>query len=129
MSLECMVNQPEPVQITIEYTRSTMVAVSSNSPLVDHFLRRVKLSRSQHTWINYAHDLKVFFQTVRLPLDLVDRKICLSFMELQDQAGLSRLTINRRMACIGYLDHPFKNKHVEREKDLIPLLANTGGLL
>ena len=33
------------------------------------------------------------------------------------------------LSCIGYLDHPFKNKHVEREKDLIPLLTNTGGLL
>jgi transposase InsO family protein len=29
--------------------------------------------------------------------------------------------------CIGYLDHPFKNKHVEVEKELLPLLANTGG--
>jgi hypothetical protein len=31
------------------------------------------------------------------------------------------------VSCIGYLDHPFKNKHVETEKDLHPLLANTGG--
>ena len=27
----------------------------------------------------------------------------------------------------GYLGHPFKNRHVEREKDLHPLLANRGG--
>jgi metal-dependent amidase/aminoacylase/carboxypeptidase family protein len=29
--------------------------------------------------------------------------------------------------CTGYLDHPFKNKHVQTEKDLHSLLANTGG--
>jgi hypothetical protein len=33
------------------------------------------------------------------------------------------------LTCIGYLGHPFKNGHVEREKDLLPLLANTGGLV
>jgi hypothetical protein len=29
-------------------------------------------------------------------------------------------------ACTGYFDHPFKNKHVQTEKDLHSLLANTG---
>ncbi len=29
--------------------------------------------------------------------------------------------------CSGYLDHPFKNRHVETEKELHPLLANTDG--
>src|SRR5215472_16879467 len=29
--------------------------------------------------------------------------------------------------CSGYLGHPFKNKPFETEKDLLPLLANTGG--
>ena len=28
--------------------------------------------------------------------------------------------------CTGYLDHPFKNKPFETEKDLLPLLANAG---
>jgi len=31
--------------------------------------------------------------------------------------------------CTGYLGHPFKNKHVETENDLLPLLANTDGSL
>jgi hypothetical protein len=30
-------------------------------------------------------------------------------------------------ACIGYLDHPFKNKPFETEKDQLSLLANTAG--
>src|SRR5947209_12751250 len=31
--------------------------------------------------------------------------------------------------CTGYLGHLFKNKPFEREKDLLPLLANTGRLV
>lgn len=80
-----------------------MVDVSTNVPLIDHFLSKVKLSQSAHTWINYAHDLKVFFQTLQVPLDQVDRKMCLRFMALQDQAGLSPLTINRRLAAVSSL--------------------------
>jgi hypothetical protein len=30
-------------------------------------------------------------------------------------------------SCIGYLDHPFKNKPFETEKEILSLLANTGG--
>lgn len=29
--------------------------------------------------------------------------------------------------CTGYLDHPYKNKHLETDKVLLPLLANTDG--
>jgi hypothetical protein len=29
--------------------------------------------------------------------------------------------------CNGYLDHPFKNKPFETEKEILSLLANTGG--
>lgn len=92
-----------PIQVTIEYAHGQMVAVSTNSPLLDHFLQRVKLNRSVHTWVNYAHDLKVFFQTVGLPLEQVDRQACVHFMEQQDQAGLSSLTINRRLAALSSL--------------------------
>ena len=59
MSLECVVNQP--IQITITYEYSAMVDVSMYSPFIDHFLRTVSMNRSVYTWINYAHDLKVFF--------------------------------------------------------------------
>ncbi len=46
MSLECPRDQP--VQITILYEHSTMVGVSTNSPFIDHFLRKVKMSRLVH---------------------------------------------------------------------------------
>ncbi|HEX4208054.1 MAG TPA: tyrosine-type recombinase/integrase [Ktedonobacteraceae bacterium] len=103
MSLECVMGQP--VQITIVYEHSMMIDVSTNSSLIDHFLRKVKMSRSRHTWINYAHDLKVFFTTLGLPLEQIDRHNCLRFMEQQDQAGLSSLTINRRLATVSSLFH------------------------
>ncbi len=34
-----------------------------------------------------------------------------------------------RSTCNGYLDHPFKNKHLETDQVLPPLLANTGELV
>jgi hypothetical protein len=33
----------------------------------------------------------------------------------------------RGEGCTGYLDHPFKNEPSKTGKDLLPLLANTGG--
>jgi site-specific recombinase XerD len=47
--------------------------------------------------------LKVFFQTLKVPLEQVDRKACIRFMELQEQAGRSHLTINRRLAAVSSL--------------------------
>jgi hypothetical protein len=32
-------------------------------------------------------------------------------------------------ACTGYLGHPFKNRHLETQKDSLRLLAHTGGLM
>jgi hypothetical protein len=101
MSFEYVMDQP--VQVTIVYGHSTMVDVFSNSRLIDHFLSKAKLSQSVHTWRGYAFDLKVFFQTLSLPLDRVDRQACLRFMELQEQAGRSHLTINRRLAAVSSL--------------------------
>jgi hypothetical protein len=35
-------------------------------------------------------------------------------------------TAHAHYHCIGYLEHPFKNKPFETEKELLSLLANTG---
>jgi len=101
MSLELVSHQP--VQFTIIYEHGMMVQVSTTSPLIDHFLRRVKVSQSESTWINYAHDLKVFFTIVCQPLEHIDRQSCLAFMEQQDRVGMSPLTINRRLAAVSSL--------------------------
>lgn len=100
-SCELLVDQP--VQIAIAYEHGRMVAFSTNSSLIDHFLRKIKMSQSENTWINYAHDLKVFFSVIKLPLEQVNRKTCLWFMEQQDRAGYSSLTINRRLATLSSL--------------------------
>lgn len=101
MSLDRVVSQP--LQFTLIYQQGKLGAVSTNSPFIDHFLQRVKLTQSEHTWINYAHDLKIFFTAVGLPPEQITRQTCLAFMECQNQAGLSSLTINRRLAAISSL--------------------------
>jgi site-specific recombinase XerC len=101
MSLKLVLDQP--IQFTIVYEHGTMIHVSTTSPLIDHFLQRVKLSQSKHTWVNYAHDLKVFFAVVCQPLEKIDRQSCVAFMEQQDRVGMSRLTINRRLAAVSSL--------------------------
>ncbi len=93
----------QPVEFTIRYERGQMTAVSTNAPLINHFLEKIRLTKSLHTWINYTHDLKVFFATLGLSLERVDRHSCLRFMQQQEQAGLSSLTINRRLAAISSL--------------------------
>src|SRR5438067_8097060 len=103
MALDPIADHGQPVQIAIEYQHSEMVAVSTNSPLLDHFLNKVRMSQAKLTWINYAHDLKVFFHVVQQPLEAIDRKTCVRFMEAQHNAGLSSLTINRRLAAISSL--------------------------
>ena len=101
MSLQLVTEQP--VQFDIVYEHSKMIAVSTTSPLIDHFLRKVKLTQSEQTWIAYTHDLKVFFRTLNLPVEQVDHQSCLTFMECQDREGMSRLTINRRLAAVSSL--------------------------
>jgi site-specific recombinase XerD len=105
MSLDLVAGKAgtDPIQIHIEYEHSEMIAVSTNSLLIDHFLKKVRLSQAKLTWINYAHDLKVFFHTIQQPLEAVTRQSCVSFMEAQDRAGLSGLTINRRLAAVSSL--------------------------
>jgi len=103
MSLDLVTGNSQTIQITIEYEHSEMVAVSTNSPLIDHFLSKVRMNRAKLTWISYAHDLKVFFHTVQQPLEAIDRKTCVRFMEAQNRAGLSHLTINRRLAAVSSL--------------------------
>jgi len=61
------------VKFTIGYEHGQMKAVSTNAPLLNQFLEKIRLTRSLHTWINYAHDLKVFFTILGLPLEHIDR--------------------------------------------------------
>jgi len=44
MSVDLVTGNSQPIQITIEYEHSEMVVVSTNSPLIDHFLSKVRMS-------------------------------------------------------------------------------------
>jgi site-specific recombinase XerD len=77
--------------------------ISTNSPLVNHFLDLVKMSRAYNTWVSYAQDLKVFFKIIEKPPEAITRADCLEFMKRQDQAGCSGASINRRLAAISSL--------------------------
>lgn len=77
--------------------------VSTTSPLVNHFLDLMKISRAYNTWVSYAQDLKVFFQTISKLPEAITRADCLEFMKQQGEAGRSGATINRRLAAVSAL--------------------------
>lgn len=91
------------VRFTIVRENGMIREILTNSLEIDHFLRRLKAGQSIHTWINYAHDLKIFFSVIHKPLEAVDRRDCVVFMEEQEKKGLSSQTINRRLAALSSL--------------------------
>jgi integrase/recombinase XerD len=91
------------VRFTIERERNRVVKVTSNSPLVDHFLDLIQTTRAHNTWVNYAHDLKVFFQMIPKTPEMITRADCLSFIKQQSQEGYADATVNRRLATISSL--------------------------
>jgi site-specific recombinase XerD len=91
------------VQFTVSRAHGRIVEVQTDSPEINHFLRVIKLSRAYNTWLNYALDLKAFFAVVQQPLASVGRPECLTFIEQQDRQGLSRATVNRRLAALSSL--------------------------
>lgn len=91
------------VQFTVLRAGGKIVDVQSTSPEINHFLRVLKLSRAQNTWLNYALDLKLFFSVVQVPPQSVGRPECLTFIEQQDREGRADATINRRLAAVSSL--------------------------
>jgi len=83
--------------------RGRVREISTNSPLVNHFLDLMKMSRAYNTWVSYAQDLKVFFHTILKPPEAITRTDCLEFMKRQDEAGCSGATLNRRLAAVSSL--------------------------
>lgn len=77
--------------------------ISSNSPEVNHFLDLIRLKRTRNTWINYAHDLRIFFDIVGKPPEALTRQDLVAFMQQQDQAGRADATVNRRLAAVSSL--------------------------
>jgi site-specific recombinase XerD len=92
-----------PVRFTIVRKDGQVSEIRTNSSQLNHFLDLLKLSRAHNTWINYAHDLKQFFDCICKAPALIDRRDCLTFMKQQQKAGMSEATINRRLAAVSAL--------------------------
>jgi len=93
----------KPVRFTFVRKQGRIIDCTTNSPVLNHFLDLLKLSRAYNTWLNYAHDLKIFFAVIRKPPEAVDRHDCLAFMQHQQHLGRSEATLNRRLAAISAL--------------------------
>ena len=91
------------VLINIVQEKGRVTKVSSNSPLVNHFLDLIQISRAYNTWVSYTHDLQVFFRVIAKAPEAVTRFDCVEFMKQQDEVGCSGATINRRLAAISSL--------------------------
>ncbi len=94
----------EPVILfSIVQEKGRVTKVSTNSPLVNHFLDLIQMSRAYNTWVSYTHDLRVFFRVIAKSPEAVTRFDCVEFMKQQDEGGCSGATINRRLAAISSL--------------------------
>jgi site-specific recombinase XerD len=102
------------VRFTIERERNRVVKVTTNSRLVNHFLDLLQTSRPHNTWVNYAHDLKVFFQLIPKTPETITRADCLAFIKQQMQAGYADATINRRLAAVSSLFNELGLLHPEQ---------------
>jgi len=91
----------QSIDISFMWENGHLGKVITNSPPIDHFLGLIKNTRSYNTWVNYAHDLKVFFTYVPKPPKMISRKDCVEFIMQQDKEGCSDATINRRLACLS----------------------------
>jgi integrase/recombinase XerD len=97
-----------PVQFTFVYANGKLTSCTTNAPLINHFLAVVQMNRAYHTWVNYAHDLKVFFTSIPKAPETVTRQDCVEFMQQQHAARLADATINRRLATVSSLFKEFQ---------------------
>jgi len=103
------------VRFTFTRQAGQVIDCTTTSPAINHFLDVVKLNRARNTWLNYAHDLKVFFEVVRKPPEAVERPDCLTFIDQQQRRGRAPATINRRLAAVSALFHELQLFYPTRE--------------
>ena len=102
------------VRFTIVRKQGQISEILTNSSVVNHFLDLIRMSRANNTWINYAHDLRQFFDCIRKPPERINRRDCLAFMKQQQKAGMSEATINRRLAAVSSLFNELQLLEPER---------------
>jgi site-specific recombinase XerD len=91
------------IEFDVKWEAGRMLEVHTSSAVVNHFLDYIKMTRAYHTWVNYTHDLKLFFAAVGKEPATVTRQDCLEFMQQQVEAGYTNATINRHLAAVSSL--------------------------
>ena len=91
------------VCFTLQWEAGRLIQAATNSLEINRFLDYIKMTRAYYSWVNHAHDLKLFFATVNRRPPAITREDCINFMQQQDMAGLASATINRRLAAFSSL--------------------------
>lgn len=101
-----------------EYEQGKLIRLTLGIPHVDSFLEMVRTSFSYNTWINYAHDLKIFVNVIDKPVLEVTAADIFHFIRQQQRSPnkrrpqkvisfeegtrrLSKATIRRRLSTIS----------------------------
>ena len=95
------------VQFTMTRQHGRVVDVTTNVAAINHFLAWLKLSRSYHTWLNYAHDLKFFFQVIPKPPDKVGRGLCGVYAAARSRPSTIGRPCRARLVCTCANQHGY----------------------
>jgi integrase/recombinase XerD len=97
-----------------EVRNDQLCRLSIGLDLVDEYLDFLRCRCRPNTWLNYAHDLKIFFNLVDKPVDEVAVEDVFRFIRCQSQGqadpgadapseGVSTRTIKRRLCAVSGL--------------------------
>lgn len=102
-------------QLKREYQNDQLSRLSLGIDWVDNYLDFLRCRCRPNTWLNYAHDLKVFFNTVDKPVTEISTADVLHFMQCQTQPqhvnptaadpphGVCSRTLKRRLCALSGL--------------------------
>ena len=98
-------------QLHREIRDGQLCRLSLGLDLVDEYLDFLRCRTRPNTWLNYAHDLKIFFNTVDKPVTAVTTADVLRFMQCQTQPqspdspvrGICTRTLKRRLCALSGL--------------------------
>ncbi len=97
-----------PYTVQREIQDGQLVRLSLGIDLVDDYLDFLRCHARPNTWLNYAHDLKVFFSLVDKPVPEVTTSDVFRFMERQHRppdlaSGVCARTLKRRLCAVSNL--------------------------
>jgi site-specific recombinase XerD len=100
-------------QLQREVRDGQLYRLSLGLELVDEYLDFLRCRCRPNTWLNYAHDLKIFFNTIDKPVTEVSTADVLRFMQAQTQPpvtdpthpppGVGSRTLKRRLCAVSGL--------------------------